>query len=93
MRLPEKVTYTLPFCDASAMKIVAKLLSGSLDGETLLETEQLNVKLSMVCEISCNLVSIVLPVITPLPHSTSRQTTKGYLDGDIKANEQPRILS
>jgi len=52
MRLPEKVTYTLPSCDASAMKIAAKLLSGSLDGQTLLETEQLNVELSMIpqCE-------------------------------------------
>ena len=50
MRLPEKVTYTLPSCDASAMKIVAKLLSGSLSGENLLETEELNVKLAMVCD-------------------------------------------
>jgi len=52
MRLPEKVTYTLPSCDASAMKVVAKLLSGSPDEKILLETEQLNVKLSMIpqCE-------------------------------------------
>jgi len=59
MRLPEKVTYTLPSCDASAMKIAAKLLSGSLDGQTLLETEQLNVELSMVCDISPYLVAII----------------------------------
>lgn len=51
MRLPEKVTYILPSCDASGMKIYAKLLSEGPVGETLLETEQLSVKLSLVCYI------------------------------------------
>ena len=32
------------------MKIVAKLLSGSLTGETLMETEELNLKLATVCD-------------------------------------------
>jgi len=45
MKLPEKLTYTLPTSDASSMKIFAKLLSGSF--ETLLETEQLKVNLSL----------------------------------------------
>jgi len=47
MRLPEKITYTLPPCNASTMKVVAKLSNNSLAGETLLETEQLKVQLSM----------------------------------------------
>lgn len=51
MRLPEKVTYTLPPCNASTMKVVTKLLSESLGGDTLLETEQLNVPLSIVSNI------------------------------------------
>ena len=51
MRLPEKITYTLPPCNASTMKVVAKLLNNSLAGETLLETEQLKVQLSMVSNI------------------------------------------
>ena len=45
MRLPEKLTYTLPPCNASTMKVVTKLLSESVVGETLLETQQLNVPL------------------------------------------------
>ena len=51
MKLPEKLTYTLPTSDASSMKIFAKLLSGSFE-ETLLETEQLKVNLSLVS--TCN---------------------------------------
>ena len=51
MRLPEKVTYTLPPCNASNMKVMTKLLSESLSGDTLLETEQLNVPLSIVSTI------------------------------------------
>jgi len=50
MKLPEKLTYTLPTSDASSMKIFAKLLSGSF--ETLLETEQLKVNLSLVSNVS-----------------------------------------
>lgn len=46
MKLPEKLTYTLPPCDASSMAIVTRLLTDS--HETLLETEQLNVYLSLV---------------------------------------------
>lgn len=45
MTLPEKLTYTLPSSDASCMKLFAKLLSGSF--QTLLETEQLKVNLSL----------------------------------------------
>ncbi|KAL9969791.1 hypothetical protein ACROYT_G022050 [Oculina patagonica] len=44
MKLPEKITFTLPPCDASSMKIVTRLLSDS--HKTLLETEQLKVDLS-----------------------------------------------
>ena len=51
MRLPEKVTYTLPPCNASNMKVVTKLFSESLGGDNLLETEQLNVPLSIVSNI------------------------------------------
>lgn len=54
MRLPEKITYTLPPCDATSMKVVTKLLNETLTGETLLETEQLNVQLSLVSNISYN---------------------------------------
>ena len=46
MKLPEKLTYTLPASDASSMKIFAKLLSGS--SETLLATEELKANLSWV---------------------------------------------
>ena len=52
MRLPEKITCTLPLCDSSTMKIVTKLLDETLTGETLLETGQLNVQLSLVNNIS-----------------------------------------
>lgn len=51
LRLPEKVSYILPSCDASAMNINAKLLSEGPVSETLMETEQLNVTLSLVCYI------------------------------------------
>lgn len=50
MKLPEKLTFTLPPCDASFMKIVTKLLSES--HESLLETEQLNVNLSLVSKVT-----------------------------------------
>ena len=48
MRLPEKVSFTLPKSDASSMQAVVKVLKGNLDGETLLQTEQLTLPLSMV---------------------------------------------
>ena len=51
MRLPEKVTYTLPSCDASVMRIATRLLSENPDGEILLETEPLNANLSLVSNI------------------------------------------
>jgi len=51
MRLPEKITFTLPPYSASTMKVVTKLLNNSLAGETLLETEQLKVQLSMVSNV------------------------------------------
>lgn len=50
MKLPEKLTFTLPPCDASFMKIVTRMLSDS--HESLLETEQLNVNLSLVSIIT-----------------------------------------
>ena len=50
MKLPEKLTYTLPTSDAFSMNISAKLLSGSF--ETLLATEQLKVNLSWVSNVS-----------------------------------------
>ena len=50
MKLPEKLTYTLPTSDASSMKIFAKLLSGKF--KTLPETEQLKVILSF--ESTCD---------------------------------------
>ena len=52
MRLPEKITFILPPCNASTMKVVTRLLNNSLAGETLLETEQLKVQLSMVSNTS-----------------------------------------
>lgn len=45
MRLPEKMTFTMPSCNASSMKVVAKLFN---EEEILLETQQLNVSLSML---------------------------------------------
>lgn len=48
MRLPEKVSFTLPKSDASSMQAVVKVLKGNLDGETLLQTEQLTLPLSMI---------------------------------------------
>ena len=49
MKLPEKITYTLPPCNATSMKIITRLLNESQ--ETLLETEQLDVKLSLVSNV------------------------------------------
>lgn len=51
MKLPEKIAYTLPHCNATSMKTVARLLNES--HETLVETEQLDVKLSMVSDVVC----------------------------------------
>ena len=48
MRLPEKITFTLPPCDASFMKVKAKLIDENSDNEILLETEQLHVPLTLV---------------------------------------------
>ena len=48
MRLPEKITFTLPPSDASFMKVKAKLIDENSDNEILLETEQLHVPLSLV---------------------------------------------
>ena len=48
MRLPEKITFTLPPSDASFMKVKAKLIDENTDNEILLETEQLHVPLSLV---------------------------------------------
>ena len=48
MRLPEKITVTLPPCNASFMKVKAKLIDENSDNEILLETEQLHVPLSLV---------------------------------------------
>ncbi|XP_068752980.1 uncharacterized protein [Montipora capricornis] len=48
MRLPEKVTFTLPKSDASSMQAVVTVLNGNLDGETLLKTEQLTLTVSMI---------------------------------------------
>ena len=48
MRLPEKITFTLPPSDASFMKVKAKLIDENSDNEILLETEQLHVALSLV---------------------------------------------
>ena len=48
MRLPEKITFTLPPSDASFMKVKARLIDENSDNEILLETEQLHVPLSLV---------------------------------------------
>ena len=48
MRLPEKITVTLPPSNASFMKVKAKLIDENSDNEILLETEQLHVPLSLV---------------------------------------------
>ncbi|KAJ7382359.1 hypothetical protein OS493_035419 [Desmophyllum pertusum] len=46
MKLPEKITYTLPPSNATSMKMTTRLLNESQ--ETLLETEQLDVKLYLL---------------------------------------------
>ena len=48
MRLPEKITFTLPPCDASFMKVKTKLIDENSDNAILLETEQLHVPLTLV---------------------------------------------
>ena len=47
MRLPEKMTFSLPPSDASFMKVKAELVDESAN-EIILETEQLKVPLSLV---------------------------------------------
>lgn len=48
MRIPEKVTFTLPSCDASVMRLTTKLLTQNDDVEVLLETEQLRASLPLI---------------------------------------------
>lgn len=52
MRIPEKVTFTLPLCDASVMRfgmsLTAKFLNESVCGEVLLETEYLKASFSSI---------------------------------------------
>ena len=49
MRIPEKVTFTLPSCDASVMRLSTKLMQKQSDDvEVLLETEQLSARLPSV---------------------------------------------
>ena len=50
MKLAENIVYTLPSCDASIMKVVAKLIVDE-NRDLLLETGELNVELSMVSYI------------------------------------------
>ena len=52
MRLPEKITFTLPPCDASFMKVKAKLIDENSDNEILLETEELHVPLTLVSDFN-----------------------------------------
>ncbi|XP_073253834.1 uncharacterized protein [Porites lutea] len=52
MRLLEKMTFTLPPSNASFMKVKAKLIDEKSENEILLETEQLNVPLSVVTEVA-----------------------------------------
>ena len=52
MRLPEKMIFTLPPSDASFMKVKAELIDENSGSEILLETEQLKVPLSLVCNDS-----------------------------------------
>ena len=52
MRLPEKITFTLPPCDASFMKVKAKLIDENSDNEILLEAEELHVPLTLVSNFS-----------------------------------------
>ena len=46
--MPEKINFTLPPCNASVMKVKAKLIDENSDNEILLETEQLHVPLTLV---------------------------------------------
>ena len=49
MKLPEKLTFTLPLSNATSMKIATIL---STESETLLETDQLEVKLLLVSSVT-----------------------------------------
>lgn len=51
MKLPEKFTYTLSPCNATSMKLITRLLNER--NEIYLETEQLDVKLSLVSNVFC----------------------------------------
>lgn len=62
MRLPEKMTFTLPPCDASFMKVKAMLVDENSDNEILLETEQLNVPLSLVSNLAVSFFRAVICV-------------------------------
>ena len=55
MRLPEKMTFSLPPSDASFMKVKAELIDESAN-EIILETEQLKVPLSLVRITICFLL-------------------------------------
>ena len=55
MRLPEKITFSLPPSDASFMKVKAELIDESAN-EIILETEQLKVPLSLVRITICFLL-------------------------------------
>ena len=59
MRLPEKITFTLPPSDASFMKVKAKLIDENSDNEILLETEQLHVPLSLVSNFNQHFFSFL----------------------------------
>ncbi|XP_068754726.1 uncharacterized protein [Montipora capricornis] len=88
MRLPEKVTYTLPKSDASSMQAVVKVLKGNLDGETLLKTEQLTFSLSMIERMKVDEMRLPEKVSFTLPKSDASsmqavvKVLKGNLDGE-----------
>ena len=48
MRIPEKVTFSLPQSDASRMEVSAKLVKKDVTNEILLTTEKLTLSLSVV---------------------------------------------
>ena len=66
MRLPEKITFTLPPSDASFMKVKAKLIDENSDNEILLETEQLHVPLSLVSNFNRQFFSFLFFFTGPL---------------------------
>ena len=48
LRIPEKVTFSLPKSDASSMEVSVKLTKEDVKEETLVKTEKLTLSLSMV---------------------------------------------